>query len=146
MLPGLIEICVILLTSSKNILWDWIPWQYKFVILQFYRSEIWQRSRGAKFKVLEGLCSHFGDSQGNPVSLSFSASGVHHFRWHMAPVFILWSVLNIGQDTVNSTVVGKQYIQKRFLVNNTNKTWDKKIESQKISGRGNCLILWCRIL
>lgn len=28
--------------------------------------------------------------------------------------------------------------RKRFLVNNTNETWDKKIESQKISGQGNC--------
>lgn len=28
--------------------------------------------------------------------------------------------------------------RKRFLVNNTSKTWDKKIKSQEISGRGNC--------
>lgn len=41
------------------------------------------------------------------MSLSFSASRIHHLPWHMAPVFILRSILNTVQDTVNSTVVGE---------------------------------------
>lgn len=115
------ELCVISLTFSKDILWDWVLWQHKFVILQFCRLGIWQRSHGATCKVLEGLCSLYGGSKGKWVSLS--PSRICRFPQHVALPFVHF-IISIESSSghskfhcgwINNTS------RKRFLVDRTYK-------------------------
>ena len=49
----------------------------------------------------------YGGSKGESMSLPFSAFTVRNFPWHMAPSFILQSILDIVQDAVTSTMIGE---------------------------------------
>lgn len=127
------ELCVIPLTYSKNILWDWILEWYKFVDLQFCRLGIWQslmeQDSRFCFLFLEVL-------RGNRCPCPFHLLDFTISLGTWPPPFF-FRIYNSGYSKFHCGW-SDSTSRKRFLVNNTYKTWDKKIESQKIPGRDNC--------
>lgn len=87
----------------------------------------------------------FGNSKGESVSCLFHLLQATTFLTYGSFLYITISIKYSSgcSDLHHSQKINTS--RKRFLVNSTNKTWDKKIKLQKISGRGN-MTFWSKTL